>query len=35
MEEVELDRNHFSEEMFRNLNTEPDWEEAKQNLSAR
>lgn len=30
----ELERNGFSEEMFRNLNTELDWEEAKQKLSA-
>jgi molybdenum cofactor guanylyltransferase len=30
----ELERNRFSEEMFRNLNTELDWEEAKQKLSA-
>ena len=35
VDEVELHRNHFSEEMFRNLNTPQDWEEAKQNLSAR
>ncbi len=35
VDEVELHRNHFSEEMFRNLNTQADWEEAKQNLSAR
>jgi molybdenum cofactor guanylyltransferase len=30
----ELERNGFSEEMFRNLNTELDWEEARQKVSA-
>jgi molybdenum cofactor guanylyltransferase len=30
----ELERNEFSEEMFRNLNTELDWQEARQKLSA-
>jgi molybdopterin-guanine dinucleotide biosynthesis protein A len=30
----ELERNGFSEEMFRNLNTELDWEEARRRLSA-
>ena len=30
----ELKRNGFSEEMFRNLNTELDWQEARQRLSA-
>jgi hypothetical protein len=30
----ELERNGFSEEMFRNLNTELDWQEARQAFSA-
>ncbi len=30
----ELERNGFSEEMFRNLNTELDWQEARQRLSS-
>ncbi len=30
----ELERNCFSEEMFRNLNTELDWQEARQAFSA-
>ena len=30
----ELERNGFSEGMFRNLNTELDWQEARQKLSA-
>ena len=33
IEQEELERNGFSERMFRNLNTEQDWQEAK--LSAR
>ena len=35
IEQQELERNGFGEEMFRNLNTEQDWQEAKQKLSAR
>lgn len=30
----ELERNGFSDEMFRNLNTELDWQDARQRLSA-
>jgi molybdenum cofactor guanylyltransferase len=32
--QTELEREGFQEEMFRNLNTEQDWREAKQKLSA-
>ena len=32
IEQEELERNGFTEEMFRNLNTEQDWQEAKQKL---
>ena len=35
IEQEELERNGFAEEMFRNLNTEQDWQEAKLKLSAR
>ncbi|MGZ4733869.1 MAG: molybdenum cofactor guanylyltransferase [Terriglobales bacterium] len=35
IEQEELERNGFTEEMFRNLNTEQDWQEAKLKLSAR
>jgi molybdopterin-guanine dinucleotide biosynthesis protein A len=35
IEQAELERHGFGEEMFRNLNTEQDWQEAKQKLSAR
>jgi molybdenum cofactor guanylyltransferase len=35
IEQTELERNGFSEEMFRNLNTEQDWQDAKQKLSDR
>ena len=35
IEPPELERNGFGEDMFRNLNTEPDWQEAKQKLSVR
>lgn len=35
IEQEELKRNGFTEEMFRNLNTEQDWQEAKLKLSAR
>ncbi len=35
IEQNELERNGFTEEMFRNLNTEQDWQEAKLKLSAR
>lgn len=34
IEESELQQSGFTEEMFRNLNTEPEWQEAKQKLSA-
>ncbi|MGA9799427.1 MAG: molybdenum cofactor guanylyltransferase [Terriglobales bacterium] len=34
VEESELQQSGFAEEMFRNLNTEPEWQEAKQKLSA-
>jgi len=35
IEQEELERNGFTEEMFRNLNTEQDWQDAKLKLSAR
>ena len=35
IEPPELERNGFGEEMFRNLNTKQDWQEAKQKLSVR
>lgn len=35
IEQAELERYGFGEEMFRNLNTKHDWQEAKQKLSAR
>jgi molybdenum cofactor guanylyltransferase len=35
IDQAELERNGFTEDMFRNLNTEKDWQEAKQKLSAR
>jgi len=35
IEHEELERNGFTEKMFRNLNTEQDWQEAKLQLSAR
>ncbi len=35
VEAPELERNGFGEDMFRNLNTEQDWQEAKQKLSVR
>jgi molybdopterin-guanine dinucleotide biosynthesis protein A len=35
IEQAELERNGFGEAMFRNLNTEQDWQEAKQKLPAR
>ncbi len=35
IEPPELERNGFGEDMFRNLNTEQDWQEAKQKLSVR
>ena len=35
IEPDELERNGFGEAMFRNLNTGKDWQEAKQELSAR
>jgi molybdenum cofactor guanylyltransferase len=35
VEQADLERNGFTEEMFRNLNTEHDWQEATQKLSAR
>lgn len=35
LEPAELEGNGFGEDMFRNLNTEKDWQEAKQELSAR
>jgi molybdenum cofactor guanylyltransferase len=35
IEPNELERNGFTEKMFRNLNTEQDWQEAKLQLSAR
>ncbi len=35
IEHDELERNGFGEEMFRNLNTEKDWQEATLNLSGR
>ena len=34
LEQAELERNGFTEEMFRNLNTDQDWQEAKQKLAA-
>jgi molybdenum cofactor guanylyltransferase len=34
IEQAELERNGFTEEMFRNLNTDQDWQEAKQKLAA-
>jgi molybdopterin-guanine dinucleotide biosynthesis protein A len=34
IDQAELERNGFREEMFRNLNTEQDWQEAQQKLSA-
>ncbi|MGC2184146.1 MAG: molybdenum cofactor guanylyltransferase [Terriglobales bacterium] len=34
IEQGDLERNGFTEEMFRNLNTEQDWQEAKRKLSA-
>jgi molybdopterin-guanine dinucleotide biosynthesis protein A len=34
IEQHEMERNGFTEEIFRNLNTEQDWQEAKQKLSA-
>jgi molybdopterin-guanine dinucleotide biosynthesis protein A len=34
IEEPELQRSGFNEEMFRNLNTEQEWQQAKQKLSA-
>lgn len=34
IEQTELERNGFAEEMFRNLNTDQDWQEAKQRLAA-
>jgi molybdenum cofactor guanylyltransferase len=33
IEGAELERNGFSEDIFRNLNTRQDWQEAKQKLS--
>ncbi len=33
IEGAELERNGFGEDIFRNLNTEQDWQEAKQKLS--
>ena len=35
IEPEELKRNGFAQEMFRNLNTEQDWQDAKLKLSAR
>ena len=35
IEQKDLERNGFTEEMFRNLNTEQDWQEAKLKLSTR
>ncbi len=35
IEQNEWERNGFTENMFRNLNTEQDWQEAKLKLSAR
>ncbi len=35
IEQPELQRNGFTEDMFRNLNSHQDWQEAKQKLSAR
>jgi molybdenum cofactor guanylyltransferase len=35
IEQTELERNGFGGEMFRNLNTEQDWQEAKQKLLVR
>jgi molybdopterin-guanine dinucleotide biosynthesis protein A len=35
IEGAELERNGFSEDIFRNLNTRQDWQEAKQKLSVR
>ena len=35
IEQEDLERNGFTEEMFRNLNTEQDWQEANLKLSAR
>jgi len=35
IEPPELERNGFAEDMFRNLNTEQDWQEAKQKLASR
>jgi molybdopterin-guanine dinucleotide biosynthesis protein A len=32
--QAELERNGFAEEMFRNLNTGEDWQQAKQKLAA-
>lgn len=34
IEQAELERNGFAEEMFRNLNSDQDWQEAKQKLAA-
>ena len=34
IEQAELERNGFTEDAFRNLNTEQDWQEAKQKLAA-
>lgn len=34
IEQTELERNGFAGEMFRNLNTDQDWQEAKQKLAA-
>lgn len=35
IDQKDLERNGFTEEMFRNLNTEQDWQEAKLKLSTR
>jgi molybdenum cofactor guanylyltransferase len=35
IEQAELERSGFTEEMFRNLNTEQDWQEAQQKASAK
>jgi hypothetical protein len=36
IEQADLEQNGFTEDMFRNLNTDQDWQEAKQKkLAAR
>jgi hypothetical protein len=34
IEQEELERNGFTEDVFRNLNTDQDWQEAKRKLAA-